>query len=30
MLRHSIILVTVIGLLTLLYAYWFSALIPQP
>ena len=29
MLRHSIVLVTVVGLLTLIYAYWFPALIPQ-
>ena len=28
-LRHSIVLVTVIGLITLLYAYWFPGLVPQ-
>jgi lactate permease len=28
-LRHSIVLVTVIGVLTLMYAYWFPALVPQ-
>jgi L-lactate transport len=27
-LRHSLVLVTVIGVLTLLYAYWFPALVP--
>jgi lactate permease len=30
MLRHSIVLVTVIGLLTLLYAYWVAGLVPVP
>jgi len=29
MLRHSIVLVTVIGLLALIYAYWFPSLVPQ-
>jgi L-lactate transport len=29
MLRHSIVLVTVVGVLALLYAYWFPALSPQ-
>lgn len=28
-LRHSIVLVTVIGVLTVLYAYWFPTLVPQ-
>lgn len=28
-LRHSIVLVTVIGLLVLLYAYWFPAVVPR-
>ena len=30
MLRHSIILVAVIGLLTVVYAYWLAGLVPQP
>ena len=29
-LRHSIVLVTVIGLLSLMYAYWAPELVPQP
>jgi lactate permease len=29
MLRHSIVLVTVVGLLALVYAYWFPYLVPQ-
>lgn len=29
MLRHSIVLVTVVGLLVLFYAYWFPALVPR-
>jgi lactate permease len=28
-LRHSMILVTVIGLITLMYAYWFPSLVPS-
>jgi lactate permease len=28
-LRHSIVLVTVIGVISLLYAYWFPELVPQ-
>ena len=28
-LRHSIVLVSVIGIIALLYAYWFPALVPQ-
>jgi len=27
-LRHSLVLVTVVGVLVLLYAYWFPALVP--
>jgi L-lactate transport len=29
MLRHSIVLVTVVGVLALIYAYWFPALVPR-
>jgi lactate permease len=29
-LRHSLVLVTVIGLLSLMYAYWLPTLVPQP
>jgi L-lactate permease len=28
-LRHSIVLVTIVGLLVLFFAYWFPALVPQ-
>ena len=28
-LRHSLVLVTVVGVLVLFYAYWFPALVPQ-
>ena len=29
MLRHSIVLVTMVGLLALVYAYWLPYLVPQ-